>query len=217
MIERFRKWLSHCDSLTRNQLFLVAMAAAGFLDYFNYVLICALEIPIALLTALVCFGRSRRTIWRYLVELMRQSALLCALLLIIFIALQRNDRGLVSDLPWRNLIEPLLVGTIYYALQFVTPLRGAFYAENPSLQWYRTVLIPLFPVFFVLLVAAFCALALHFILHAAPDSAIFRVAATALMALTALARIGFTRVLANAQIESFYIEFLSVDASNRER
>jgi hypothetical protein len=219
MIATLREWFNPKDPLVGSQIFLVAFAAFGFVDYFNALFIYVLEIPLGLVIGLIGFSRSSRTVRRYLVEIVRQSALLAVLLLMLLAVLHGNDRSPLLDHIWRKLRTPLLAGTVYYVVQFAPLIRNALRADAPVVAWLRSAIVPQFPLWFVLLLSLFGTFALSSLRggdHADSIAAHVELV-TALTALTATVRILLTRAFARAavaaQIEQLWVDSLGPNSS----
>jgi hypothetical protein len=201
MIALLREWFNPKDPLVLSQVYLIGLNALGFADYFNALFICALEIPLGLVIGLLCFSRSAHTASRYLVEIARQSAVLVVLLFMLFAALHANERGPLLDDAWNRLRVPLLGGGIYYLVHFAPRIRNALSADDPVAAWVRSVIAPLFPLWFVLLLSVAGAFALFpFFVQGNDSVATHRGSMIALTALTATVRILLTHAFARTRV-----------------
>ena len=207
MAADIRGWLR--DPLVPGQCFLVALVASGLSEYGAALSAYLAEFAVILLVSLLFFSPTWRMLGRRLFDLVVQTAFLSALMLFILVTFYgRKDHTL--DVGLADMWKPAAHAAVYCLVSFVPVLVNVRRSPSPAREWVRLVVAPNWSLPFVLLVALFAGNAAFWLVGTESVSA-HRVVSTALMAISALLRITFTRILtpkSDSDVEAEYRSFV---------
>lgn len=138
-------WMKIRGPFLATQLFLIAMAAIGQLDFLRLAFTYYVECSIATLCVVLFYSSTLRIAFQSFLEWIAKSFAVSIVLFSVFMMLQKSDvipLDVLFDAASRNLASPIRIAAIYCAMQFSSAWMASRRAPDPKQQFFVTALYP---------------------------------------------------------------------------
>lgn len=193
-------WAKIRGPFLATQLFLIAMAAVGQLDFLRLAFTYYVECSIATLCVVFFYSSTLRIAFQSFLEWIAKSFTVSIALVSVFMMLQKSDTiplDALFDAANRNLASPVRIAAIYCVMQFSSTWMASRRAPHPKQQFFMTALYPasLEPLGLSLLVMIFASGLVSHFADEHPSGVTSRVAAVILTAVFGVLRECFSYVM----------------------